>query len=196
MRVLKLYNVNDFEQLERPDKYRGCTLNSPAQEILTDFNYNHPYVVESTTSAVETEAMMKRAHVRLKFVIDKEERFLGIITLTDLGQDNLQKYVDAGFELEDISAAQIMTPRSALKAFNYDELAESTICDVLTSLQMTNLHHCLVFDKSTRVIRGLLSASDFAKKLDIPLPSDEIPTFVTLYNILVERINTSKIKAG
>ena len=196
MRILTLHNVNDFEHLDRPDTYRGVSLASPALDILTDFRLSMPFVVESSINVLETEAMMKRAHVRLKFVIDKDERFLGIVTVSDLSKDNLQKYLDAGFQLEDITASQVMTPRSALKAFDYDELAEASIGDLLTSLQLTNLHHCLVKEKSTGMIRGLISASDFAKKMNIPMPYEGTPSFITLYNTLVERQGLMTEKAG
>jgi len=196
MHLLKLYSVGDFEHLERPDKFRGSTLQSSALEVLTDFNSSKAYVVESNTKIHEIETMMSKAHVRLKFVIDKDERFLGLVTVSDLARENLKKFLDAGLDISNITATDIMTPKSQLMAFDYEELKQSTIGDILTSLQLTNVHHCLVIDNSSHMIRGLISASDVARNLDFKVPYDQTSSFLELYDILVEKMSLEARASG
>ena len=45
-------------------------------------------------------------------------------------------------------------------------------------------HHCLVMDRDTHEVRGVISVSDIARELRLPLDIQGRPTFAELITIL------------
>ena len=157
MRHFDLYDADQVDQLVHPENFQKISSGSSAKVIFTDFAEHEPLVIEASSSAIEAENMMRRSHVRLKLVIDEHGLFLGVIALEDLSK------------------------RQDLKVFDYADLDLMTVADVLTVLKLSGHQHCLVVEREKHQIRGVISASDIARKLKMDISIQQPPKFAELY---------------
>lgn len=184
MKSLHLYETHAIDQLVRPEEARSISVTSSACEVITDFTKTQPLMLLSSASAVEAEQLMRKTHVRLKLVIDDNACFLGVVGLEDLNSQEVIKKLAAGFTREDLTVADFMRPRSALRAFDINELERSTIADVVQALKSSGYQHCLVVDRKRHSIRGVISASDIARKLNLPLDLSCASNFAAIFAAL------------
>lgn len=182
MRPLNLSPVNSIAHLVYPDEFHELNLNSPAMEFFTDFKQHIPITIEGATPAENVEALMRKAHVKLKLVVDTRGEFIGTISLEDLEEPHFMRQIAEGFTRNEIIVADLMTPKSRILALHLSELEESTINDVIKALQKRGQQHCLVVDYSGTQIRGIISASDVARRLQIPIRIEKVPTFVDIFS--------------
>ncbi len=181
MKTLDLHPLEEVDHLIYPEDMADITENSPALLVLTDFKLHRPFVIESTTPIDEAENLMKRAHVKLKLVVNKEGKLRGIIAHADLESQHILQLTTQGYQRRDITVGDLMIPRRDLSALDYDELRNSTIGQIIATLKQNGVQHCLVVDKNTHSIRGLISASDIARKLHLPVEIHRTPTFVEIF---------------
>jgi len=169
-KVLKTLSLADISTIERPTDNEHLNLNSPAYEVFTDFNQHIPLMLEQSTSVNDAIALMKRTHVKLKLVIDSRESFRGVISLADLLSVRVMRAAqETGLSRNDLTVAQVMTRREALHAININDLASSRIGDLLATMKNFGDQHVLVVDPGKGSIRGMISASDIARRLHIPV---------------------------
>jgi CBS domain containing-hemolysin-like protein len=169
-KVLKTLSLADISTIERPTDNEHLNLNSPAYEVFTDFNQHIPLMLEQSTSVNDAIALMKRTHVKLKLVIDSRESFRGVISLADLLSVRVMRAAqETGLSRNDLTVAQVMTRREALHAINVNDLASSRIGDLLATMKNFGDQHVLVVDPGKGSIRGMISASDIARRLHIPV---------------------------
>ncbi|HDY84001.1 MAG TPA: hypothetical protein ENH48_13730 [Halieaceae bacterium] len=74
-----------------------------------------------------------------------------------------------------------MRPRATLDALAYADLELATVGDIINSLQHYAHQHCLVVDKASHRLRGILSVSDIAKKLKIKIELQHTSSFAELH---------------
>jgi len=168
MSKLSLYKTENIDELLHPDHY-SVTLDSSALEVFTDFNRYEPLVIDASTPAATAEKLLQKVHVRLKLVVDKRGDFVGVIGINDIGRQEYVKKIAAGFKHEELCVEDFMKPKKDLKAFDLTEIKTATIDDVIHALRENGEQHCLVVDHANHYIRGIISASDIVKKLDLPL---------------------------
>lgn len=185
MTQLTLHSTKEVHDLIWPVESEQCTLKSPALEIFTDFMEIRPLVIDADIPAQELTDLMRKAHVKLKIVLGPAGEFVGIISLGDLeGPKKVQKIAE-GTRLDDLLASDLMQPKCQLNAFTYDELKKATIGDVVELLKKIGEQHCLVIDGNK--VRGVISASDIARKLNIDIDLSSNTSFVKLYLALSEQ---------
>lgn len=184
MHKLTLYPVQNVDELAFPEKPVHISLNSPAKAFFTDFVDSEPMVIESSVTAVEARNMMIKTHVRLKLVVDENNRFLGIIDAEHLSdQYILLQATNTGLSsLKEVLVSELMTRKKDLTALQYSELMLSTIGDVVNCLQDNHQQHCLVVDRDNHKIRGLFSASDISRKLRLPIDIHEQSSFARVFS--------------
>jgi CBS-domain-containing membrane protein len=185
MRNINLHQIDKIDELATPDDYHQITTESPALKVFTDFKFSKPFTIDSTTTAFDTEKLMLKSHVRLKFVTDENNHFLGIVSLHELNKQNMIKKVAIGENLKDLSVLEFMIPREELKAIEYSDLVDLSIMDVVNLLQDKGEQHCLVLESERHRIRGIISSSDIARKLHIPLNIKNELTFVDIFNSII-----------
>lgn len=184
MKKLHFYEADDTDELAWPLEPKGISLDSSAKEIFTDFNETPPLLLVSTTPAIEAEKLMQKSHVRLKLVVDEKSHFLGIVSVDDLNAQEFVKKLTMGFTKTDLTVSDFMRTRNNLKAFDYQELEEATIRDVIDSLKFSGYQHCLVLDRGTHKIRGIISASDIVRKLGLAIDLTRDSTFTGIFKAL------------
>lgn len=185
MKNLTLIGLNEADYLVHPEEFNEITLNSPAITIFTDFKEYKPLEIEADISAVQAEFLMRKAHVRLKLVVNRQGELVGTISLEQLSEQNIQIHRQKGLDREDILVRHLMTPRVEIKALEYKHIISSTVEDVIDTLKKNGTQHCLVVDSNEHQIRGIISTSDIARRLHIPLDVDKkTTTFVDVFNAI------------
>lgn len=181
MNSITLFPVNSVAHMVQPDEFTELTINSPASEFFTDFKKHRPLTIEGSTLSIDVETLMRKAHVRLMLVVDADNEFIGTISADDLSQQNFMIRIANGDRLQDIIVRDMMRPKREILALDIDQLERSSIADVIESLQRSGQQHCLVVDRTHDHIRGLISASDVARRLHMPIRIEKVPTFVDIF---------------
>lgn len=150
--------------------------------IFTDFCSHKPLVIDGNVKAIDLEKLMKQAHVKMKVVLDKEKKFVGIISLNDLSEENFLKRIDKNNRRDDFLVSDFMHKRETLLCFDFDELNNATVGDVLTTQKSNKQQHCLVLDRVKHQIRGLISARDIARALRKTVDVQDHVSFEDLFN--------------
>lgn len=185
---MKTFSMNTVSELAFPEKFNEVTLDSPALEVFTDFKRYQPRVIESSTSVSDAEKIMKRCHVRLMLVIDEEENFKGTLSFMDIAGEKSISLIDKARHKDDLSVAEIMTRRQDLKAIALADIEKASVKGLVETLRHEGVQHYLVVNFSSNRIRGVVSASDLARRLHIPLEIHKVPTFTDIYRTLHGRM--------
>ena len=74
-----------------------------------------------------------------------------------------------------------MRSKNDLSALDYNQLANATIGDVISALKNSGQQHCLVVDKESNKIRGIFSASDISRMLQLPIDIQEKSSFYKVF---------------
>lgn len=184
-RQLSFHRTDAVDELTWPTEADAITLDSPASEIFTDFNQRHPSVVSSTCSACQARADMLRDHVRLKFVVDGSGHFVGVVSREDVAEQALMTKLTQGYaNVDEILVTDLMCPREQLFAFDYGDLQQARVGDVVEILRENGRQHFLVVDPDQHQIRGIISASDIARKLRLPIDIEDRSSFVHVFNAI------------
>lgn len=178
--ILKTYDIKKIDHLITPQDTAAITLNSPALDIFTDFQKTEPLVIESSIDVVAAEELMKKTHVKLKLVIDGQA-FLGTLDYADLVGEKMMK-LSHHTPRSQILVSEVMTPRGQLKGIAFDDLKRARIHDVVETLKNEGKQHFLVINEMD--IRGILSASDIARRLHVPIDISRASSFIDIYKAL------------
>lgn len=175
--------LHSVRYIERPPSPTVTDLESPATEILTDFNRQTPLMLEQGTSIDEAREMMRKTHVKLKLVIDAQEEFRGVISLEDLVSVKVMEAMSqTGLPRNELTVAHVMTPRSRLRAIDFDDFSHATVGDILATMQKYGEQHVLVVDTQRESVRGIVSANDIARRMHIPVViSERANSFSDIY---------------
>ena len=84
----------------------------------------------------------------------------------------------------ELLVSDFMHPRESLKCFDYNELANATVSDVLETQKNNHQQHCLVIDREKHEIRGLISARDVARLIQRSFDIEEHLSFEALFKEL------------
>jgi len=182
MRQIHLFPVSRIAHLVRPEEFHELSSLSSALEFFTDFKKHVPLTIDGSTPAESVESLMRHAHVKLKLVVDADGEFIGTISLDDLDEQHFMALVALGYAHKEILVKDLMRPKADIMALSLADLEEATINDVIKVLQQKGQQHCLVVDQSSTQIRGLISASDVARRLRIPIHIERVPTFVDIFS--------------
>lgn len=182
MKKLTLYPVSTVDELASPDGIASLSLDTPALEFFTDFRLVQPLVIESSVSAVQAREMMIRTHVRLKFVVNEANRFVGVISADDLAERRIVQKVAEGYARSDITVTDLMIPKGELMAMGIGEVARASIGEVVTLLKDYRQQHCLVVDHQDHAVRGIFSSSDISRKLRLSIDIQDRSDFFRVFS--------------
>lgn len=189
MKPLHLLRADMAQKLAHPPVTQTLSTRDSALEIFTDFRQAPALIVEASLPALQAESMMKTAHVRLKLVVNKKTQVIGVVSLDDLNSQEVIKRISQGFDRADLKVADFMRPLSALKAFSWTELQQASIQDVIDALENSGQQHCLVVDSEREEIRGIISASDIARRLKLPIDINRESSFARISHVIYQQIN-------
>lgn len=185
MHALNLYKTETIDTLAWPVVENTITVDSPAMAVFTDFKQHLPHVLDERTPATKVEAIMRQSHVRMMLVVNSDDRFIGIVTSHDVGEQQIiQRLTELKVTREELTVSDFVRPKTSLLSFDFAELARSSVGDVIETLKDYGQHHCLVMDRASHEVRGVISVSDIARELKLPLDIQGRPTFAELITIL------------
>lgn len=184
MTIMNLRNVETVDHLVWPGEFWDVGLRSSALTLFTDFRRHEPLVLDGWMRAVDAARFMAQSHAKLRLVVDHGGEFIGTITRDDLSEQRLLKQVAAGQNREDIQVLDLMTHRHELRAMAYRDISRATVADVLETLRSNGERHCLVVNQRAHEIRGLIAASDVARRLHRHLDFQVAPTFAEIYRAI------------
>jgi len=174
------YQMGEFKKIDTVELkgvYQFCDhfdsekldLKSTALKIVTDFTRRTPQVILKDVDVDHALFMMVNGHVRSKLVIDHDDTFLGVINSRDLtGRKVLTVAQKRNQSRSDLTVEDLMTKKSDLRAMPYSMVENSKIGDVLETLKGLGHQHILLVDEKGS-LRGMISASDIARALHIPV---------------------------
>ncbi|MBZ9612437.1 CBS domain-containing protein [Rheinheimera maricola] len=184
MKTLSLYAVEAIDHLVQPADFDDTTLLSPALSVVTDFKHSQPNILSAATKACDAQDMMQQEHSRLKLVVDDSSELVGLLHLEQLSEQTLMRHIALGVNRDDIRVADVMRPRERIKALAYQQLQHCNIADVVNTLQSSGEQHCVVIDRESHQIRGVISAQDIARRLKVQLTIAQTPTFLHIFDSL------------
>lgn len=186
-RTLDTFDMNAVYSIQTPEDSSHIDLQDTAMLVFTDFMKYQPRMLEENASVDEALEMMRKTHVRMNLVIDQEEHFKGIISLLDLQSSKVMSAsTNLSLSRSDLSVRDVMLPKEKLHAITLSELRRASIGDVVKTMQYYGDQHALVVDDADgHILRGIVSASDIARALHIPLLiGDRANSFADIYRAL------------
>lgn len=184
MKTLALYAVEAIDHLVQPADFDDTTLSSPALSVVSDFKHSLPNMISATSSARDALDMMQQEQSKLKLVVDNDGEMVGLLHLEQLSDQAIMRRVAFGDSRDDILVADLMRPRERIKALAYQQLKQCSIADVVNTLQSSGEQHCVVIDRESHQIRGVISAQDIARRLKVNLHIQQAPTFLHIFDSL------------
>jgi CBS domain containing-hemolysin-like protein len=185
MKSLTLYNTESIDKLVWPAEPYSVSAKNPALSILTDFRQHRPRVIDANVKAIELENLMKRSNVKMKLILDSNKKFIGIVSLFDLSEENILKKVNKNNPRSELLVSDFMHARETLMCFDYNDLTKATVEDVLETQKHNHQQHCLVIDRKQHEIRGLISARDVARLINRSVDIESHISFEALFNELM-----------
>lgn len=184
MHSLPLYKTESIDKLAWPVVSRTVSLYSPAMAVFTDFKQHMPHVIDEEAPATKLEKIMMQAHVTMMLVLDHKGKFIGIVSKDDIDDQKIMQKVSAGMSRDMLKVSDFMRTKTSLMAFDFDELARATVGDVVETLKDNQRHHCLVLDRHGHEVRGVISVSDIARQLQLPVDIAHRPSFSRLSSVI------------
>ncbi len=169
---------------------KSVTLDSIAQDVMTDLRRTHIAVISSEVTMESANAYMMQRGVRLLFVMNQEEKLDGIITATDiLGEKPMRFIQERRVKHCDILVSDIMTPVGKLEAVSIEEVKHAKVGNVVASLRDSERQHTLVTDKGVDglpIILGIFSLTQIEKQLGTVItPTAVAKTFAEIETTLI-----------
>jgi CBS domain-containing protein len=165
-------------------------LDDPATAVMTDLKKISAVTIAAQAPIDAANSRMKHRGVRLLLVVDDEDTVVGLITSTDThGAKPIQHIQKHGGTYHDIVVQDIMTTQDKLEVICMDDINRTRVGNVVATLKQAGRGHALVVDRheqeNRQVIRGIISASQIARQLDIDIPTTEIAqTFAEIEALL------------
>ncbi|MFT5710231.1 MAG: CBS domain-containing protein [Halioglobus sp.] len=174
-----------IETIQRPADGSGhLDMDSRALDMFTDFEQRQPLMLEASVGIADAEYLMKKAHVHLMLVISKEESFRGVVSLADLVSVKVTKAMAAtGLKRGELTVGDVMTQKSDMHAIEFKEFSHAKIRDLVSTMEDLGENHLLIVDSANKSVRGIVSASDIARRLHVSVHiSERAKTFSDIYN--------------
>lgn len=187
---LKTVDLSGYQEILESEGNTLVTLDSPAMLVLTDFSKTRPFTMHLDTSVDQAMNAMRTAHVRSIVVTDSADKFRGIITTADLmSRKVLSLATSSGQARNDISIGELMTPKDKLAGVPIEAINAGNIGELLQTLKNEGRPHMLVVEPQHNRIRGIISANEIARRLQIPV---EINQRATSFKELVDVISAGR----
>jgi len=159
--------------ISRPSQqHRRISMEDNALEVMTNLNQVSAVTISASAGIDEAEQKMKSREVRLLFVIDHQERVIGITTLSDIyGERPMQMQQQNNIPRSELCILDIMTGIESLDVLDMSEVSKAKVGDIVTTLKKLQRQHALVMAESEEQKRicGIFSTSQLSKQLEVDL---------------------------
>ncbi|UTW13738.1 CBS domain-containing protein [Marinobacterium rhizophilum] len=171
-RHLRVQDTSDVDHLLSPTQvHQPSTLRSPALEVMTDFIETAPVTVSGQLGVDEALEWMKSQHVRMLFVVDDRDRFVGVITARDIAGTRVMAYAQQnGIARAEVQVRHVMHGKEQIRGLTFEQVSDATIGDLMLTMQGSGDQHVVVIDEGyagVKRVRGVISASDISRLLKV-----------------------------
>jgi CBS domain-containing protein len=153
-------------------------LDDAAVDVMTDFRRVRAITVPATVSMDYASERMRANRVHLLLVTDERNTIVGLITSTDIeGERPLMRMREFGVRREELSVADIMTPRERIEVIEMADVARARVGHVVATLKAVGRKHAMIVDRDDSgrsIVRGLFAASQIGLQLGEPFDPAEI----------------------
>lgn len=165
--------------LTRPEPGRGVTPESPALEVMTDFERTHPVTIGADASLFAANEAMLAHRVRLLFVTGDDGLLLGIVTTQDtLGERPMQLRHQGKGSVFDLTVSDLMHPLSELQVLDLADVRHANVGDLVATLKRLGRQHVLVSTQDgpggAARICGLFSTTQIGRQLGTEVQTFEV----------------------
>ncbi|HET8790858.1 MAG TPA: CBS domain-containing protein [Modicisalibacter sp.] len=189
--TLHLEALNPRIEIRQPPPVPQLDADSPARALLTDFTQSAAHTISDSSLIAQALDIMKQGGVRLLFVLDREERFIGAITARDLigGRRITLAMQRHQVTREEVTVKMVQTPRDELHALPLKQLEHATIGALVNALRAFGDQHLLITETNEhgqQCLRGLVSASDIGRALNVDLQHPpEARSFASICKVIL-----------
>ena len=146
------------------------TLDSPAQEVMTDLTLVKAATVHPSTGLRQAEQAMIYLGVRMLFVVSEMPIVEGLITSTDLRGDKQMRVVsERHLPFDELCVADVMNGISSLDAMEYARIRTARVGHLVATLQHLGRNHLLVIEQAgaqgAHRVRGVISRAQIERQL-------------------------------
>ena len=166
-----------FQQPVQP-RPRRVTLEDVATEVMTDFRRVRAITVPATVTMEYAHERMRANRIHLLLVTDEQNAILGLITSTDIeGEKPYIEMAVLGVRREQLSVADIMTPRERIEVIRMEDVERACVGNVVATLNAVGRQHAMVVacdSCGVPIVRGLFAVSQLNRQLDEAFAPTEI----------------------
>jgi CBS domain containing-hemolysin-like protein len=158
-RPLPLVSLASPPALPKVEQTAG--LNDDALSLFTDLRHSSIVMASHQDGLDQTLHVMKRAGVRMVFVVGVHGELLGLVTADELqGERPVLRALADHVRHEELTLEHVMTPVSAWQVVTMLQLAGARVGNIVATLREHGLRYLLVTEevKGQVSLRGLFSA--------------------------------------
>jgi len=165
-----------------PDRgYKELSLDEPAIAVMTDHRLEQAHTCLENKSIDRAMKQMAENKTNMLLVTDTDHVVVGLITSADISGEKAVQYVhDSGKSRDQLKVRHLMTAMDKLPSIEIRHVLNSSIGDVLHTLNDIGSEYMLVssLQDGEPAIRGVFSARSIARSLKIFFnPSPGAKTF-------------------
>jgi len=146
----------------------------PSIEVMTDFQMVIPIAVGPMATIDDANEKMIACGVRLLFVQDDTNKFIGLITAADiLGERPVNYLREHGGTRHTIAVQDIMTPTANLEALDIKSVLTASVGEIVEIIQRRGRQHMLVYERlpnGSPTVRGIFSSTHIERRLGTNIP--------------------------
>ncbi|WP_105168962.1 CBS domain-containing protein [Pseudoalteromonas sp. T1lg23B] len=140
------------------------SLDSPATAVMHGFHQVPPQLIDSNTSVNDALLIMQQTHMRISFVVDKQNNMLGIISKARLSSSYVLRIsTKKGISRTEMSVADVMIPLSSLNSVNELTLRTAKVGDIMKSMEAAGHEHLLVVSQVPARVCGYFDLIDISR---------------------------------
>jgi len=184
---ITVLNNTEAESLDLDD----CAINA-----MTDLRKVKAITVNSDHSIEFALELMKCSGVRLLVVVDRNNRLLGLVTARDIvGEKPMSIIARERIKHEEILVGQVMTPRSELRPFIFNDIEHASVRRVIMALREAGHQHTIVVEPregdSGYFVRGIFSITQIGRQLGMEISTDgHVQSFAEFEQLIAEDVST------
>lgn len=176
----------------QPDQpMNRVSLEDPATAVMTDLRRVSAVTIELDATLEMASQRMKQRGVRLLLVTGAGGAVAGLITSTDLqGEKPMQHIQKNGGRWSDLLVKDIMTSQEKLEVLCMADVERARVGNIVATMKRAGRQHALVVDRAyaggSQMVRGIYSAAEIARKLDMEIQANEVvQTFAEIEKLLM-----------
>ena len=167
------------------------SLEDPATAVMTDLRRVSAVTIELDATLEMASQHMKQRGVRLLLVTGAGGTVAGLITSTDLqGEKPMQHIQKNGGRWSELLVKDIMTSQEKLEVLCMADVERARVGNIVATMKRAGRQHALVVDRmyagGSQMVRGIYSAAEIARKLDMEIQANEVvQTFAEIEKLLM-----------